>query len=267
MFRSFKSLELFRHQVSSRVDRSLREVSNQSNESSDKISSTVFSACFSLVVSFLSQEFINQEKIIKGIIIFALFIVAYIIAYFLYKRISSIIEKICYNVKHHGTEMTERKVKELIDDFDHIACDNNLVGKEFIKNYKREKDLDLKEFYFYELYYYIKVSTDLTLDILSHSDLCINTLTVSTGVDLHRLYNQLHMLISAKNFLLDQIKAKEISLDSNLLLVVISQIDSLSDKLLKIQEECDKFRDQHFSTVQIKALAERYSEYLTQSDP
>lgn len=267
MFRSFKSLELFRHQVSSRVDRSLREFANQSKESADKISSTVFSACFSLVISFLSQEFINQGKIIKGIITFILFIAAYIIAYLLYKRISNIIDKICYNVRHHGTGMTEREAKELIDDFDHIACDNNLVGKEFIKNYKREKDADLKEFDFYELYYYIKVSADLTLDVLSHSDLCVNTLTTSTGVDIHRLYNQLNMLISARDFLLNRIKSKEISLDTNLLLVVISQIDALSDKLLKIQEECDKFRDQHFSTVQVKELAEKYSEYLNPNTP
>ena len=51
---SFKSLELFRHHGSSRVDKSLREYVEQSKASADQIFRTAFTVCFSSVISLLS---------------------------------------------------------------------------------------------------------------------------------------------------------------------------------------------------------------------
>lgn len=262
MFKSFKSLELFRHQISSRVDKSLREYADQSKASAEQISSTIFSSFISLLVSYLCEKFITSNEIKKALIIFAVFMVVYIIAYFIYKHILYLAEKISYNLKHHGTTITDREAKEYIDNFDHIACDNNLVGKEFIKIYSREKDIDLKSYDFYELYYYINVSAEIMLSVLNNSEQCLNTLSTTTKIDLHRIYNQLNMSKSATKFLLDHIKDKDIALDYNLMLVIIFQIDKLSEKLNLIEEKCDTYKEQNFSDKQVKELADKYRSFF-----
>ena len=188
--------------------------------------------------------------------------VVYIIAYFIYKHILYLAEKISYNLKHHGTTITDREAKEYIDNFDHIACDNNLVGKEFIKIYSREKDIDLKSYDFYELYYYVNVSAEIMLSVLNNSEQCLNTLSTTTKIDLHRIYNQLNMSKSATKFLLDHIKDNDIALDYNLMLVIIFQIDKLSEKLDLIEEKCDTYKDQYFSDKQVKELADKYRSFF-----
>lgn len=263
MFRSFKNFELLRHQVSTRVDKSLREYAEQSKNSADKIASAIFSSCFSLAVSFVSSKFIKEDKFITALFIFLLFVFVYIVAYLLYKKISSWLEKTSYNLKRHKTKLSKREVKEYIDNFDHIACDNNLLGKEFIKKYNSEKDTDLKAFDFYELYYYTKVSADITLDILEHSALCVNTLKTSTKVDLYRIYNQLNMLKKAKDFLIANHKGKEVDMQENLRIVLASQMDDLCDKLGEIEKKCDLFLEQNFSNEQIKELSSKYTSYFT----
>lgn len=263
MFNEFKNLELFRHQVSSRVDKSLKRYSDQSKNSAEKITSTIFSACCSLVIAFLSHAYINQDNSCKTILSFLLFIAAYIAAYFISRFLSKIIEAIIYNLKHHGSQLTEREVKELIDDFYHIACDNNLIGKVFSKSFEAEKDVDIKEYEFYELYYYVNVSADITLRILENASSCINTLQRVNAVDLHRLYNQLDMLMTAKSFLLDHIGDDELDAPDNLKLVIISQIFALEDKLKRIKKLCDEFREDNFSDSQVQLLRRMYGSYLS----
>ncbi len=263
MFRSFKNLELLRHQVSTRVDKSLREYAEQSKNSADKIASAIFSACFSLAVSFISSELIQEDKFMTAVIIFLLFIFVYIVAYLSYKKISSWLEKANYNLKRHKTKISNREAKEYIDNFDHIACDNNLLGKEFMKKYDSEKDVDLKAFDFYELYYYTKVSADITLDVLDHSSLCVNTLKTSTKVDIYRIYNQINMLKKATDFLITHHKQKEVDMQENLRIVLASQMDDLCAKLDKIEKKCDLFLEQNFSNEQIKELSSKYTSYFT----
>ena len=82
MYESFKSLELLRHQISTRVDKSIKDYSDESINNSDTVSSTIFSACFSLVISYISHELS-----LNSLITFVIFICAYILTYFAYKTV------------------------------------------------------------------------------------------------------------------------------------------------------------------------------------
>ena len=250
MFSEFKSLELFRHQVSSRVEKSMRRYADQSKKSSEKITNNIFSACCSLLVSFLAYNYFAQNTPKKVIIPFLLFIIAYIIAYWASHWIIKGLSSAKYNLKHHGQTLTNLEAKELVDDFDHIACDNNLIGKLFTRAFESEKDVD------------VKVSSDITLRVLENSKLCINTLEKTSAVDLHRIYNQLDMLTTAKDFLLNHISDKELDAPENLKLVIISQIYSMEEKLNRIKEECDNFKNDHFSDKQVELLRTKYGSIL-----
>lgn len=198
----------------------------------------------------------------EAVILLGVFIVAYIGAYYLSHYIKKWLGTAAYNIKHHGQKLTDLEAKELVDDFDHIACDNNLVGKLFTKAFNSEKDKDIKEYEFYELYYYVNVSSEITLRILENADLCINTLDKVTAVDLHRIYNQLDMLTTAKSFMLQHISDPDLDAPSNLKLVIISQIFALEERLKLIKEKCDCFLSDHFSDSQVKELKAQYSHHL-----
>ena len=254
MLNEFKNLELLRHQVSSRFDKSLQLSSMQNRNNAEKILSAIFSASCSLLIAFLSHSYIEQDKVDKAVLCFVAFIVVYITAYFLSKCASKLVTKISYNIKRHGAKLSEIEVKELVDNFDHIACDNNLVGKRCIQAIGHETDKSIKEDVFYEVYYYVKVEADITSSILENSDACVNTLTKSTRVSLPRLYNQVRMMKCATEFMLEHIGDSDLEILYNLKLVIISDIVSLSAQLSEIESACDNFVEQNFSDTQVEDL-------------
>lgn len=206
-----------------------------------------------ILLPLLSQFLLNNNII-------------YAVLFFLSKWFFKKVESLVYNTKHHGSQLSRSQIKEIVDNFDHIACDNNLIAKGFIRSYKNETDADLREFDFYELYYYIDVATKNTQLVVSNSEACINTLSKTTVVDLHRIYNQLDMLDSAKDFMLDHIADKELDAHDNLKLVLISQIITLGKILTEIRKKCDKFREQNFSDAQVEKLKKEFSSYLKRDD-
>lgn len=205
MYVSFKNFELLRHQISTRIDRSIRDYASEINSNADTISSTIFSASFSLVITY-----VGKENGVNGLIQFVIFSVAYIIAFFAYRWLLKKARVWYHDSKRHGGAPSSREIKELIDNFDHIACDNNLIVRSFMHQYESESVLCLGTFEFYELLYYATVSANTTLSILDHSDTCINTLDEISRVDLHRIYNQLDMLKEAKEFLVNHCMDKRI---------------------------------------------------------
>lgn len=259
MYESFKNFELLRHQVSTRIGKSIKDYSDENKNNADNISSTIFSACFSLVTAY-----VGNGPGASRIKIFLQFIVAYIVAFFVYKYLAQKIRKVYYNTRRHGGLANSRETKERIDNFDHIACDNNLIAKEFKQKYENvpkgtEADFQLSTFEFYELYYYTKTSAEATLSILDYADTCVNTLSEKSRVDLHRIYNQLDMLCTAKNFLLEHSLDEEIHIDKNLRFVLIDQIHDLDAPLQTIKDKCDEFKNFHFSDLKIQPLRDKYS--------
>ncbi len=262
MLNEFKNLELLRHQISSRFDKSIKLSSIQNRNNAEKILNAIFSASCSLLIAFLSHSYIEQDEVSKTVICFIAFIVVYIAAYFLSKFASKLVTKISYNIKRHGARLSEIEVKGLVDNFDHIACDNNLVGKRCIHAIEHEADKSIKEYDFYEVYYYVKVAADITSSILANSDVCVNTLTKSTRVSLFRLYNQLRMMKCATKFMLEHIGDSDLDILHNLRLVIISDIVNLSEQLDEIESECNNFMEQNFSDIQVRGLKEKYEQYL-----
>lgn len=161
-------------------------------------SSTIFSACFSLVISFISAEYFQSSEFINALLTFGVFIAAYIVVFFIFRLIANYLDKLYYNLRRHGTKMDVYQIKEIIDDFDHIACDNNLIVKEYIEKYPSGQDKSVQTFLFFEILYYSKVSAEKTLSVINYPDSCINTMTKRSGIDLFRIYNQLTMLESAQ---------------------------------------------------------------------
>lgn len=254
MYESFKSLELLRHQISTRVDKSIKDYSDESINNSDTVSSTIFSACFSLVISYISHELS-----LNSLITFVIFICAYILTYFAYKTVLKKARSFIYNTNRHGGTPDRRRVKEIIDKFDHVACDNNLIAKDFILRYEAEQDICLSTFDFYEIYYYAKVSAETIMLVLDNADVCINTLHESTRIDLHRIYNQLEMLLDIKDFLTEHCEDYKVRIDENLRLVLINQISELSSSLSNIKDICDCFKNDHFSGNHVKPLRDKFS--------
>ena len=260
MYETFKNFELHRHQISTRVDKSLKDYADDGKNNADNISSTIFSACVSLVIAYISEEFTTNT-----FLIFVLFLVAYPVAFLTYKFLLQKCRKAYYNTKRHGNKIKKSEIKELLDNFDHIACDNNLVAKKFLEQYEQEDQLELRTFEFYELLYYAKVSAEKTMSILEHSNSCINTLSNSSRIDLHRIYNQLNMLLVTRDFLLANCLDKRIDIHDNLRLVLIDQIHEVAKMLEKIQQKCDEFRDAHFSDIQVEELKNKHRNFILQS--
>lgn len=261
MYVSFKNFELLRHQISTRIDRSIRDYASEINSNADTISSTIFSASFSLVITY-----VGKENGVNGLIQFVIFSVAYIIAFFAYRWLLKKARVWYHDSKRHGGAPSSREIKELIDNFDHIACDNNLIVRSFMHQYESESVLCLGTFEFYELLYYATVSANTTLSILDHSDTCINTLDEISRVDLHRIYNQLDMLKEAKEFLVNHCMDKRIEIESELRPVLIDQIHRLADKLDLIQTKCDSFREENFSPLQVDKLRQKYQSFISDAN-
>lgn len=262
MYNDFKNLELLRHQVSSKIDKSLRQYAEQNKKDAEKITSNIFSACSSLLVSFLTYSHIQNHNYKMALLLFAIFISTYVIAYYASKIVTKKVTGIVYNLKHHQQKISEREAKEIVDDFDHIACDNNLIGKVFARAYNKETDIDIKEYEFYELYYYIRVSAQLTRKVLENRDICVNTMEYVKGIDLYRLYNQLDMLKTAREYLLDHVNDNEIDAPGNLRYVLVQQIVSLKENIDYIEGACNEFNKEHFSDKKTDALKRDYCTYL-----
>lgn len=262
MLNSFKDLELLRHQVSSRLDKSIKRNSSQNRSNAERISGTIFSVGFSLFVAYLSHQYIEHDEPSKAAISFVLFVVAYIVAFFVFIIASRAIETLLYNIRRHDSELTLSEIKEYIDRFDHIACDNNLVGIRCMRKLASQPDSLLEQFDFFELLYYVNVSADVTLSILDHANVCVNTLSKTGGIDLYRIYDQLNMMKHCNDFMLSYVGKGLPSIHRNLKLVLISQIVDFSSKLDDIERKCDELLNKNFSDSETKSLLERYGTYL-----
>lgn len=257
MFNEFKSLELFRHQVASRVDKSIKRYADKSKTNADIIGGTVTSAFISLLVVYLGHGYVNQNNPWMAVLLLVFSLIVYIVAYFAYKGILKIVRNIYYNTKRHKDAMDQDAIKELIDNFDHIACDNNLVAKGFMSafdNLGGNDDQDIKEFYYYEVLYYTEVAASITQEIVDQEDHCINTLDYKKHVDLHRIINQLDLIEKACTFLNDNIDDKCLVEDINLKSIIIHRILGIEEQTKSIRKKCVDFKSSYFSDSKVDAI-------------
>lgn len=126
-------------------------------------------------------------------------------------------------------------------DFDHIACDNILISKNFIMAYEDSKTSEnLKEFYFYEIIYYTKVSLDIIHKLLVNKNKCINDKEHTNRIHLFRLENSLNMLEEIYHFI-DGNKT-QVACDQSLQNSLYKEITDLGTALNKYKGDCDKIK-------------------------
>lgn len=77
------------------------------------------------------------ENIILLIIIFS---IGFFSSFLMYSNFVKLVNKIKNSYKKYKKKDNVEYVKQLIDDFDHIACDNVLISKEFIAHFVKEKN-------------------------------------------------------------------------------------------------------------------------------
>ena len=126
---------------------------------------------------------------------------------------------------------SDATIKQLIDDFDHIACDNILISQNFIEAYFNDNtSSNLKEFYFYEIIYYTNVSLAKINSITLYKDRCIgNNETSGKKIHLYRLGNALSMLNEIYKFLNNN--KSSILLEPSLQESLFAQINKLHESI------------------------------------
>ena len=252
MFKSLKCFELTRHHLFSKMKGVIEEKASNSNDSFEKLMSIVFSSAMSLFISYLSKSYIdaaiknNSNNIWKAIGLFALSIVIFIISFVLikwvYYKIATALKEAKNNISSHGPDLSDKGIKELIDDFDHIVFDNLIICYEFEIQINGSPSEKLSTFYFHEIIYYLKKSIDITLELTDsdHFNKCLNVNKNVHGVDVFRLKNAYEMmgeLYDKINNLKDRYTNEY---DDGLKRMINFKIEQIAKEISKIQERCEK---------------------------
>lgn len=237
MLRSFKNLELLRYYVGINFEKSFRTFTKQNEEKNEQLASTVFSTALSLIASFLTTKYVNSLSTIWNIIIIVVvFVVGFIVSYNLYLFAYRKILRLKRSFKKYKRKTSAIEIKEIIDSFDHIACDNVLVAEEFIQHFDPKKDSELSTFYYFEVIYYAKIATQKTLRILKNSNTCINSKEKTDAIDLFRISNLCKILQRILKFIHEN--EQNISIDEKTLPLLRTQIDLLSQNINDAVSKC-----------------------------
>ena len=201
MFKNYKSLELMRHHMLTKSKKVFYDHSQNESGGFNKLSEVVFSSALSLFLTYLAKFYFVDDKNIplpvsKIIILFILAIIIYCVLFVtirkLYSNISEKIAHIRYQKSIHAPETSAQRIKELVDDFDHIAFDNLIIAYEFLDEFKsNEHNVEITTFYFHESVYYLRTAINKTQEIV-HPDVmkrCLNICGNANGVDVFRLIN------------------------------------------------------------------------------
>ena len=245
MFSSFKNTELFRYFVRVDLNNATNKILKQNRSSSSLIAGSIFSGSFSILGTYLSMNESQCNKICSFFIITILFITFFIVGLLLFK-FGAFIVKFLINAIKKETLPSKQEIKEYIDSFDHIACDNILISQNFIEEYKNGNISDeLKEFYFYEIIYYTKVSVSIIQKLIINKDKCINDKNNINRIHLFRLINILVMLKEICDFL--NVNKDNIKIDKLLKPSLFQEINYLNDRLDYFNKECEKIKKEKYS--------------------
>lgn len=174
----------------------------------------------------------------------SLFVLLFVVGMVLFKFGIFIINILINAIKKEHLPSTQ-KIKGLIDDFDHIACDNILISQNFINAYN-ENDISplLKEFYFYEIIYYTNVSLSIIQKLIVNKNLCINDKDNTNRVHLFRLKNTLSMINEIYDFL--HTNKENINVDNVLQPSVNDMISELWTTLDRLTNDCDAIKAERY---------------------
>lgn len=238
MLRSFKNLELLRYYIGINFEKNFRAFAKQNEEKNEQLASTVFSTALSLIASFLSTKYIQFFSVPLNVaIILLVFVVGFIISYNVYICAYRKILRVKKSLKRYKRKTSAIEIKEIIDSFDHIACDNVLVAKEFMQHFDPQSDLELSTFYYFEIIYYAKTAAKKTLKILNNSNNCINSKDETDAIDLFRIKNLCVILKQILQFISEH--KGEISIDDKMRPSLDHQVGLLEQDITKAYKKCD----------------------------
>lgn len=242
MFSSFKNTELFRYFIRVDINKGIDKIIRENKSSFSLIAGSIFSGSFSILGTYFGMH----DKVYNSICIVVrssvLFCILFVIGMTLFKVCAYIFGGI-YNAWKKEKLPSAEKIKGYIDDFDHIACDNILISQNFIMAYKDpDTSADLKEFYFYEIIYYTKVSLGIIQKIFVNSNRCINDKNSTNKIYLFRLENSLKMLNEIYCFL--NKNKMETNCDKRMQYSLDNEIESLKKAIDKFQLNCEELKVQ-----------------------
>ena len=245
MFSSFKNTELFRYYVRVDINNGIDKILKQNKSSFSLIAGSIFSGSFSILGTYFGMNTSEYKGAHSILISTTLYVILFIIGFILFQLGTLVVKYFSNGIKKEKLP-SKQKIKEYIDDFDHIACDNILISQNFIKAYEdHATPINLKEFYFYEIIYYSKVSISIIQKLLSNQDRCINDKNNTNRVHLFRLENSIKMLIEINTFLNNN--KLDIDVDTLMQPSLFNEISNLEAKLKKFEEDCKTMKSKKYS--------------------
>ena len=244
MFASFKNTELFRYFVRVDLNNGIDKILKQNKSSFSLIAGSIFSGSFSILGTYFGMKEIEYSSFCKIVITSALFTLLFVIGMGLFK-VFIFLGSFIYNAVKKEKTPSKTKVKELIDNFDHIACDNILISQNFINAYNdKNTPIFLKEFYFYEVVYYTNVSLSIIQKLIYNKNLCINDKNNTNRIHLFRLENVLFMINDIYEFIDDN--KEKIGVDTVLQPSVNNMVAELYNKLDNLIKQCKKIKEEKY---------------------
>lgn len=246
MFSSFKNTELFRYFIRVDLNRGIDKILQQNNSNYNLIAGSIFSGSFSILGTYYSINQSNYSLFMNLFIGTLIFIGLFIIGILIYQAIT----KIWRTIRNHFSKEkgpSKVEIKEYIDNFDHIACDNILISQSFMESYQNEEKLTqhMKEFYFYEIMYYTKVSMQIINALFVYSHLCINDRHNTNRVHLYRIINILNMIDEIILFLKNN--SEKIQLESNMKLSLDNELLELASSLENLKNRSKNIHKEKYS--------------------
>ena len=266
MFKQFKFLELNRHHMIKKT-RKIIDTNNHSETGNfEHLCEVVFSSTMSLFLSFLTETFFANDKsntlqifgegrippvfepyflFICGIV---LYIVLFIFVKFSYRKIVKIARNHLLQTKKNDIDVSNAKIKELIDDFDNITFDNLLIAYDYIDHINRlpeKKKLQITTFYFHETAYYLRIAISKTKELLidNRRERCLNIKGNTLGVDVFRLFNAHKMMVEIFSKMKDVLKNtpdKICTYTDDLSYIISYQLEEINRDINDIGRECDR---------------------------
>ncbi len=246
MFTSFKNTELFRYFVRVDLNNGIDKILKQNKSSFSLIAGSIFSGSFSILGTYFGLKASEFSSFCRIVISCFLFAILFVIGMCLFKGFIFIFSYF-YNAWKKEKSPSKAKIKEMIDDFDHIACDNILISQNFIKAFQ---DMDttklLKEFYFYEIVYYTNVSLTIIQKLIYNKKFCINDKSNTNRIHLFRLENALSMIDDIFKFVNDN--KEKIGVDPILQPSVNNMVLESSKLLTTLSKECKDIKKEKYES-------------------
>ncbi len=192
------------------------------------ITNTSFEIVFQVLVCFF-QSFLNDilANIISWVVAIVSFLIIYILFFIIVRCFVAIFKRICNAHKIHEQERIDFQ-----KEFDNIACDSVIVAFEYKNEYEQEDNIDLKEFYYFEVLHYLETACNVTMDLCKNKSYIRSSDAVG-GVEQYRIYNIISLFNNLLLFLENEKEIYDVDVR------IAEKIDDIHKGVEKIEKLID----------------------------